>query len=124
MNERTKLEERIINRQWRRWKRRGRIIAPFAALPLLLCTLILSIDIIEYSPKEPREKAVAKTTGRQVKRIQPSPAARAAISTPATTSGSVLDADRMKIPSIEIGDDDANAATDERRRSELARTSR
>jgi len=124
MNERTKLEERIINRQWRRWKRRGRIIAPFAALPLLLCTLILSIDIIEYSPKEPREKTVETTTRRQVKRIQPSPAARAAISTPATAPGSVLDGDPMKIPSLEIGDDDANPTTDDRRRSELARTSR
>jgi len=114
MNKLSKLEERIINRRMRRWKRRGRIIAPFAALPVLLCTLILSVDIIEYSPKEPRKKAVETTKRPQVKRIQPSPAARAAISTSAVSQKHVLDGDPMKMPSLEMGDDDSNGSAEEK----------
>ena len=53
-----KLEERIKNRRARRWKRRGRIAAPFLALPLLLATLLLSVDFIEYKPMEPPKKLV------------------------------------------------------------------
>jgi hypothetical protein len=111
MNELSKLEERMINRRVRRWKRRGRLIAPFAALPLLLCTLVLSVDLIEYSPKEPREKAVENASRQQIKRLQPSPAARAAISTPAVSQKNVLNGDPMKIPGLEMGDDDRTGVT-------------
>ena len=120
MNELTELEERIKRRQLRRWKRRGRIVAPFAALPVLLATLVLSIDIIEYSPKERREKTVERTTHRQVKSIQPSPAARAAISMPAIAPENVLDAEPMKLPSLELDREDPNAVNANLRPAEFS----
>jgi len=110
MNELNSLEERIKNRRLRRWKRRLRIVAPFAALPVLLCTLVFSIDIIEYSPKPPSQKIVEKKALGQVKRIQPNPAARAAIATSAITQRNVLDVDRVNIPNLETADDEAAAS--------------
>ena len=40
MSESSRLEERINNRRRRRWQRRLRIAAPFAALPLLLALAV------------------------------------------------------------------------------------
>lgn len=45
-------EERRERRRLRRWKRRGRILAPFLGVPLLLLTLSLSVDLVEYQPHE------------------------------------------------------------------------
>ena len=56
MNTSNVLEHRLQFRRWRRWKRRARILAPFAALPLLLVTLMLSVDMVEYRPEEPDQK--------------------------------------------------------------------
>lgn len=56
MDPSSKLEERISNRRQRRWRRRARIAAPFFTIPLLIGTLVLAVGIIEYQPKEPREK--------------------------------------------------------------------
>lgn len=50
------LEDRIKHRRSRRWKRRARMAAPFAALPFLFAALVLSVDIIEYQPQKPRPK--------------------------------------------------------------------
>jgi hypothetical protein len=50
--------ERLQRRRGRRWKRRGRIIAPFVGVPLLLATLLLSVDIVEYNPQESRDRLV------------------------------------------------------------------
>lgn len=49
-------EERLQRRRVRRWKRRGRIVAPFLGIPLLMGTLALSVDLIEYTPQNSRER--------------------------------------------------------------------
>lgn len=45
-------DERLRRRRVRRWKRRARILGPFLGLPLLLVTLSLSVDLVEYQPRE------------------------------------------------------------------------
>lgn len=45
-------DERFQRRRIRRWKRRGRILGPFLGVPLLLLTLWLSVDLVEYQPQE------------------------------------------------------------------------
>jgi len=37
-----------------------RIAAPFAGVPLLLATLLVSVDLIEYKPQAPREKLTTR----------------------------------------------------------------
>lgn len=49
-------EERQRRRRIRRWKRRGRIVAPFLGVPILLAALALSVDLIEYRPQPKRER--------------------------------------------------------------------
>jgi hypothetical protein len=49
-------DERMLRRRARRWKRRARIAGPFLSVPILIATLALSVDLIEYQPQEPREK--------------------------------------------------------------------
>jgi len=49
-------EQRTQRRRARRWRRRGRIVAPFLGIPLLMGTLALSVDLIEYHPQQPRER--------------------------------------------------------------------
>lgn len=106
MEEVSKLEERIRNRRQRRWKRRGRIIAPFAALPLLVAALMLSVDIIEYAPQEPREnKPVAQPIVKPPKRIQPSLAAAAAMSASALVGQDVLEPAPDESPDLRLPDD-------------------
>ncbi len=84
-----RLEERIAKRRERRWKRRGRIAAPFLALPILLGTLLLSVDLIEYRPVEPEpdERPRAKTKAEATTRPEaPAPRlAPAVLSTPVLT---------------------------------------
>ncbi len=43
-------DERLQRRRIRRWKRRARILGPFLGVPILLLTLSLSLDLIEYRP--------------------------------------------------------------------------
>jgi hypothetical protein len=50
--------ERLQRRTVRRWKRRARIVGPFFGVPLLLATLLLSVDFIEYQPQEERSRLV------------------------------------------------------------------
>ncbi len=45
-------EERRQRRRARRWKRRGRTVAPFIGVSLLVATLALSVDLIEYQPQK------------------------------------------------------------------------
>ena len=45
-------DERLQRRRVRRWKRRARILGPFLGLPLLIFTLSLSVDLVEYQPRE------------------------------------------------------------------------
>jgi hypothetical protein len=45
-------EERLQRRRVRRWKRRARILGPFLGVTLLLLTLSVSVDLIEYQPQE------------------------------------------------------------------------
>lgn len=49
-------DERMQKRRARRWKRRGRIVGPFVGVLLLLATLTLSVDLIEYQPQPPAER--------------------------------------------------------------------
>jgi hypothetical protein len=93
MTESNKLEERIQNRRLRRWKRRGRIIAPFAAIPLLLATLMLSVGIVEYAPQEPRMETVVKRVPTRTHSIRPSLATQTAIATPSVADNVLLDDD-------------------------------
>lgn len=41
-------QKRTMQRRLRRWKRRIRHVSPILCLPLLLGTLMLSVDLIEY----------------------------------------------------------------------------
>ncbi len=45
-------EQRQHRRRIRRIKRRLRIFGPFLAVPILLATLALSVDLVEYQPTE------------------------------------------------------------------------
>ncbi len=49
-------EERMQRRRVRRWKRRGRIIAPFLGVSALLATLAISVDLIEYQPQPTKKR--------------------------------------------------------------------
>ncbi len=49
-------DERMQRRRARRWKRRARMVGPLLGIPLLLLTLGLSVDLIEYRPQEKGEK--------------------------------------------------------------------
>jgi len=44
-------EERMLRRRARRWKRRARIVGPFLGVTVLVATLALSVDLIEYQPQ-------------------------------------------------------------------------
>lgn len=108
MNELNKLEERIKNRRLRRWKRRGRILAPFAALPILLATLILSVDFIEYRPEEPRTKLADRPLPKLSKPAEKRLDFDAPISASVVSVDDVFKQARTEIPAIdgfEEGDD-------------------
>ncbi len=49
-------EERQRKRRARRWKRRARILGPFLGIPILLVTLSLSVDLVEYHPQEKKDR--------------------------------------------------------------------
>lgn len=49
-------EERMQRRRARRWKRRARMAGPFLGLPVLLGSLALSVDLIEYEPQSPSNR--------------------------------------------------------------------
>jgi hypothetical protein len=51
-------DERFQRRRTRRWKRRGRILGPFLGVPILLATLSLSVDWIEYTPQPAPDRLV------------------------------------------------------------------
>ena len=51
-------DERLQRRRVRRWKRRARILGPFLGVPLLLLTLSLSLDLIEYQAYEEPDRLV------------------------------------------------------------------
>ena len=71
-------DERSQRRRVRRWKRRARILGPFLGVPLLLLTLSLSVDLIEYQPHEERDRLTdrpIRMTRKAVARPIPRPAA-------------------------------------------------
>ena len=67
-------DERLQRRRVRRWKRRARILGPFLAVPLLLVTLSLSVDLVEYQPHEESDRL----SNRPI-RMTPQPAPKPAI---------------------------------------------
>lgn len=60
-------DERLQRRRTRRWKRRARVIGPFLGIPLLLLTLTLSVDLIEYQ-KQPEPD---RLSDRPIRMTQP-----------------------------------------------------
>jgi hypothetical protein len=50
-------DERLQRRRIRRWKRRARILGPFLGIPLLLFTLSVSVDLVEYQPQEESDRS-------------------------------------------------------------------
>jgi hypothetical protein len=71
-------DERLQRRRVRRWKRRARILGPFLGVPLLLLTLSLSVDLIEYQPHEERDRLTdrpIRLTRKAIARPVPRPAA-------------------------------------------------
>ena len=83
----TQHEERRRTRRTRRWKRRARILAPIASLPLLLATLMLSVDIVEYRPEEPRTPSATKSAPAKAA-SRPTRSSFAAKTAIATSAGS------------------------------------
>ncbi len=77
------LEERLQNRRRRRWNRRARILAPFLALPLLLATLLISVDIVEYRPEGPDTKPTVPSIDGDPLEARSAYSTQAAISTAA-----------------------------------------
>lgn len=55
-------EERKQRRRSRRQKRRARLAGPFLGIPLLLGTLMLSVDLIEYDLQPEGERLVDRPT--------------------------------------------------------------
>ncbi len=74
------IEDRISQKRARRWKRRGRIAAPFVAVPATFLLLVVSIDLIEYQPAPEKRSAASvarPTTPTSVApALRPMPSAR------------------------------------------------
>ncbi|MAG33366.1 MAG: hypothetical protein CL908_21020 [Deltaproteobacteria bacterium] len=51
-------DERQARRRTRRWKRRAHIVGPLLGIPLLLGTLLLSVDLIEYQPTKKPDRLI------------------------------------------------------------------
>lgn len=101
-----KLEERIQNRSSRRWKRRARIAAPFAGVPLLFGMLALSVDLIEYQPQEPRPKLNSRPIATRALEARPAkPAARHQATQTAISTSAMMDTHR--IDSMQAGELDS-----------------
>ena len=80
-------DERLQRRRVRRWKRRARILGPFLGVPLLLLTLSLSVDLIEYQPHEEPDRLVDRPIRFSQRTQQPliRPSIRAELSTAIST---------------------------------------
>ena len=59
-------DQRMQRRRARRWKRRARIVGPLLSIPLLLATLVLSVDLIEYQPQPPKPRMVDRPIPAEV----------------------------------------------------------
>ena len=85
-------DERLQRRRVRRWKRRARILGPFLGVPLLLLTLSLSLDLIEYQAHEKPDRLVDRPirmpqrTQQPVIRPSMSPALSTALATDSPNS--------------------------------------
>jgi hypothetical protein len=85
-------EARFERRRVRRWKRRARILGPFLGVPLLLLTLSVSVDLIEYQPQEELDRLTDRpirlkpqTITRPIRRASLSVATQTASPTPSET---------------------------------------
>lgn len=71
------IEERIALRRVRRWQRRGRIAAPFVAVPATFVVLLASVDLIEHRPAaDDRPTTTAASTRGQspaIPALRPTP---------------------------------------------------
>ncbi len=80
-------DERLQRRRVRRLKRRARILGPFLGLPLLIFTLSLSVDLVEYQPREEPDRLTdrpIRMTGQRATQptLQPSPWAATPVNSP------------------------------------------
>ena len=81
-------DERLQRRRVRRWKRRARILGPFLGVPLLLLTLSLSVDLVEYQPHEERDRLTDRPI-RMTRKAIARPIPRPTVSTPTPTPTSI-----------------------------------
>ena len=91
-------DERRQRRRVRRWKRRARILGPCLGVPLLLLTLTLSVDLIEYQPRAERDRLTDRPI-RMTRKVVARPIPRPTASTPTSIN--------RPIP---IGDDESGEA--------------
>lgn len=80
-------DERLQRRRVRRWKRRARILGPFLGLPLLIFTLSLSVDLVEYQPREEPDRLADRPIRMTRQRatqptLRPSPWAATPVNSP------------------------------------------
>jgi len=92
--------ERMQRRRSRRWKRRARMAGPFLGIPLLLGTLTLSIDLIEYDPQLEGERLMDRPISEEVVRepkasSSPSVPTASIVSTPQQVARNGLGLDAM-----------------------------
>ena len=78
-------EERKQRRRSLRQKRRARIAGPFLGIPLLLGTLMLSVDLIEYDLQPEGERLVDRPTPEGVVEKARKPKAASSPSVPTTS---------------------------------------
>jgi hypothetical protein len=81
-------EERFQRRRVRRWKRRARILGPFLGVPLLLLTLSVSVDLIEYQPQEEFDRLTDRPIRLKRQTITP-PIRRASLSVATQTASPI-----------------------------------
>ena len=94
-------EQRMQRRRVRRWKRRMRMAGPFVGISLLLGTLSLSVDLIEYEPQPEAERLSDRPMPARV--IEKSPAARRTPSARSVSGSSVVETGANEMaPSQEI----------------------
>lgn len=88
--------DRLQRRRVRRMKRRARILAPFLGVPLLLATLALSVDLVEYQPTEEPDRLSDRPIQMQPIKEAPKRSDRPSFvsSIPATSQSSVSDQNR------------------------------
>ncbi len=88
-------EEKLQRRRARRWKRRARIAGPFLGIMILLTALSLSVDLIEYQPREDAHRL----SDRPI-RLSPRPTRERTVRTPSFAADSIASKTSNRDPAI------------------------